>query len=265
MSLLRTDSDKVESVGWSRFDSCAVDRRDQQKFLWLLQKTKNQMKVVAELYNPNRFQDKLDKYGLCRGQAFDLKLGHDLTKHNMRQEVRRYVREMKPGLVIISPPCTLFSLLQNLNRNFQNPEANPEFLRRLIEAKVLLRFGIEIAFEVLKYGGSFVFEHPLTSRAWMDNLMQKLIQSPEVHMAACDQCQFGLRAQSGALHRKSTGFLSNNVQILDQLRRRCDGSHFHEPVLGRDEGGLRSLQAQHYPPRLVEAILRDTKCQLGNH
>ena len=263
MSLLRTDSDKVESVGWSRFDSCAVDRRDQQKFLWLLQKTKNQMKVVAELYNPNRFQDKLDKYGLCRGQAFDLKLGHDLTKHNMRQEVRRYVREMKPGLVIISPPCTLFSLLQNLNRNFQNPEANPEFLRRLIEAKVLLRFGIEIAFEVLKYGGSFVFEHPLTSRAWMDNLMQKRIQSPEVHMAACDQCQFGLRAQSGALHRKSTGFLSNNVQILDQLRRRCDGSHFHEPVLGRDEGGLRSLQAQHYPPRLVEAILKGYKMSIG--
>jgi hypothetical protein len=263
MSLLRTDSDQVESVGWSRFDSVAADSRDQQKFLWLLQKTKKQMKVVAELYNPNRFQDKLDKYGLSRGQAFDLKLGHDLTSNNMRQEVRRYVREMKPGLIVISPPCTLFSVLQNLNRQSQNPDANPEYLRRLIEAKVLLRFGIEIAFEVLKYGGSFVFEHPLTSRAWMDHLMQKLIQSPAVKMAVCDQCQFGLRALSGALHRKSTGFLSNNEQILDQLRRRCDGSHPHEPILGRDGGGLRSHQAQHYPPRLVEAILKGYKMSIG--
>jgi hypothetical protein len=71
----------------------------------------------------------------------------------------------------------LFSLLQNLTKRSPDPETNPGFLRKLIEAKVLLRFGIEIAFEVLKYGGSFLFEHPLTSRAWMDVLHDAEIDS----------------------------------------------------------------------------------------
>jgi len=177
MSLLRTDADQAESVAWSRCDSSCADRRNRQKYLWLLQRTEKQLKTVAELYNPNRFKDRLDRYGLCPGQAFDLKLGHDLTSAGMRQEVRRYVQQMKPGLVVISPPCTLFSLLQNLTKRSPDPETNPGFLRKLIEAKVLLRFGIEIAFEVLKYGGSFLFEHPLTSRAWMDVLHDAEIDS----------------------------------------------------------------------------------------
>eukprot|EP00435_Cladocopium_sp_Y103_P073784 s36_g45.t1 len=263
MSLLRTAPDQVESVGWSNLNSDNLDRAARQKYMWLLQKTEKQLKVVSELYNPNRFQDKLTKFGLCPGQAFDLKLGHDLTTTSMRQEVRRYIQEVKPGLVVISPPCTLFSLLQNLTNRNQNPEANQRFMRRLIEAKVLLRFGIEIAFEVLKYGGTFVSEHPLTSRAWMETLMQRLINHPDVQLAACDQCRHGLQGRSGLPHRKPTGFLSNNSYIIDQLGLRCDGTHDHEQVIGRDQGGLRSEQSQHYPAGLVEAILKGYKMSIG--
>ena len=262
MSLLGTAPDQVESVGWAHYDADLTDRRKRQKYLWLLQKTEKQLKVVSELYNPNRFQGKLRDFGLCPGQAFDLQLRHDLTKAGMRAEVREYVRSVKPGLVVISPPCTLFSLLQNLTKRNHSSEAE-SYLRRLIEAKVLLRFGIEIAFEVLKYGGTFVFEHPLTSRAWLETMMQKLIQHPGVHLAACDQCMYGLKALSGLFHRKPTGFLSNNVKVTDQLGRRCDGQHRHEPILGRNAGGSRSKQAQHYPEPLVEAILKGYQLSVG--
>eukprot|EP00435_Cladocopium_sp_Y103_P028086 s2384_g7.t1 len=228
MSFLRTAPDQIESVGWSHFDSTADDRSSREKYLWLLQKTEKQARIVAEL-----------------------------------QEVRRYIQDIKPGLVVISPPCTLFSLLQNLTNRSEKPESEHRYLRRLIEAKVLLRFGIEIAFEVLKYGGTFVFEHPLTSRAWMETFMQKLINHPEVHMTVGDQCRYGLRAKSGVAYRKPTGFLSNNPQVIEQLGLRCDGTHPHEMVIGRDSGGLRSRQAQHYPAGLVEAILKGYKLSIG--
>ena len=80
-----------------------------QKYFWLLKKKEKQLKVVSELYNPSRFQGKLKDFGLCRGQAFDLQLRHDLTKAGMRAEVRKYFRSVRPGRVVISPPCTLFS------------------------------------------------------------------------------------------------------------------------------------------------------------
>eukprot|EP00435_Cladocopium_sp_Y103_P033679 s671_g8.t1 len=222
MSLLRTDPAQTDCTGWSHFSSECLDPKDPakmtdrqalQKYLWLLQRTEKQVKTVSEIYNPRRFQGHVDKFGLCQGQAFDLELGHDLLDKKVRDEVRRYIQEIKPGLVVISPPCTLFSLLQNLSAAKRTPENAKIFLRRMTEAKVLLQFGIEIALEVLSYGGTFVFEHPLTSRAWSERMMQKLIQHPEVFMTACDQCRYGLRAQSGLFHRKATGFLSNNEKM----------------------------------------------------
>ena len=70
---------------------------------------------------------------------------------------------------------------------------------------------------------------------------------------------YGLRAQSGQFFKKPTGFISNNPRTIAQLGLRCDGGHHHELVIGHDQGGLRSQQsqqAQHYPPALVEAILK---------
>ena len=70
--------------------------------------TTEQLKTVAEIYNPRRFEREAKKQRLIAGEAFDLSLGHDLLNGNMRDEVRKYISTVKPGLVIVSPPCTLF-------------------------------------------------------------------------------------------------------------------------------------------------------------
>lgn len=49
MSLLRSEPEQVESLGWSRCDSKTADHRHRQKYLWLLQRIEKQMKTVAEL------------------------------------------------------------------------------------------------------------------------------------------------------------------------------------------------------------------------
>ena len=69
----------------------------------VLDKDEKQAKVVVEVFNPGRFTTESRKHRLIPGQAFDLELGSDLLKVGCRQEVRRYLQSVKPGLVIISP------------------------------------------------------------------------------------------------------------------------------------------------------------------
>lgn len=79
-----------------------------------------------------------------------------------------------------------------------------------------------------------------------------------------DQCMFDLRSSSGELHRKPTGWLTNNKEIAKSLDKQCDGSHEHQPILGAGKGGNRSRLAQHYPPKLVDTILDAYRRSISN-
>ena len=116
-----------------------------------------QARTVAEVYNPNRFGARAPKHDLNPGEAFDLELGHDLTREPSRRAVREYLHTHKPGLVCVSPPCTMLSMLQNLSEHLrqQDPEKMRIFQKRLKEAKLLLGFAIEICASVHAYGGTF--------------------------------------------------------------------------------------------------------------
>ena len=276
MNLVRTEPTKVETTGWQKLQSEAFDctserplksQKELRKYADIMGLTTEQLKTVAEIYNPQRFKREAKKQRLIAGEAFDLSLGHDLLNGNMRDEVRKYISTVKPGLVIVSPPCTLFSLLQNLNMNRRNPEALRKFLKELMRAKVLLRFGVEIIEMVMYYGGFFVFENPLTSKVWQEQSVQKLIEKDGTILVAGDQCMYGLRDVHGQRMKKPTGWLTNSKSIAERLGQRCDGGHEHQQVIGNDAGGRRSKQAQVYAPELVNAILRAYReeLKLGNY
>ena len=108
-----------------------------------------------------------------------------------------------------------------------------------------------------------MFENPLTSRAWLEQEVQQLMDLEEVILVATDQCRFDLRSIDGGLHKKPTGFLTNSPNIAEQLSKRCDGSHEHGVILGNNKGGNRARQAQAYPRLLVDAILRGYRQQLN--
>ena len=71
-----------------------------------------QLRTVAEIYNPNCFGPLTKKSGLIAGKAFDSTLGD-----NTLETVRSYVRQVRPGLVAISPPCKIYSQLHNLSKH----------------------------------------------------------------------------------------------------------------------------------------------------
>ena len=261
MSLVCTEPDQVESAGWKRFQQEVLDPKDPSKvrnskalykFAHVLGTDKDQAKVVAEVFNPNRFGPQTKRHGLVKGQSFDLELGTDLLEPRNQEMVLEYLNYVQPGLTAISPPCTLFTILQNLN----HARRTEEYLQRLRWAKELLRFATKVALLVMSYGGKFLLENPLTSKAWQEKYLNELMMDERVHLAVADQCMYGLTSIQEAPQRKPTGFTTNSEKNAKELGQRCDGQHRHEPVLGSDQGGLRSKQTQVYPKILVDAILR---------
>ena len=72
---------------------------------------------ITEVYSPERVNDVARKYGLSPGSSMDLTNGWDFSKKEHRQAAWNNIETEEPYVLIGSPPCTLFSLLQELNIN----------------------------------------------------------------------------------------------------------------------------------------------------
>ena len=213
-----------------------------------------QLKTVAEIYNPNCFGKIAKRFQLIPGRAFDLTLGDDLLQNETRQTVRDYIIRVRPGLVIVSPPCHMYSMLQNLMKNKREkfPEMMNQYLKRKRDSDKLLVFAVEICELCLSLGIHFVLEHPYSASSWKHRAMEKLLKRSDTFLAKTDQCCFGLKSQQGQPHQKPTGFLSSSSEIAQQLHRKCQGEHQHEHIIG----GHKSRRTQEYPEELRAVILR---------
>ncbi len=213
-----------------------------------------QLKTIAEIYNPGCFGRIAERYHLNAGRVFDITLGSDLRNSKTREEVKRYVRNVKPGLVLLAPPCRMYSQLQNLSKNKRetNMKLMNQYLQDRKEAQEMLEFAIEICQICLSLGIKFVLEHPYAASSWRQPKMQELLARDPVRFSRADQCQYGLRGSNGELHRKATGFATNDENIHSLLQRRCNGEHTHEHIIG----GNRSKKSQEYPQQLIQCILQ---------
>ena len=70
---------------------------------------------ITEVYSPERVAKVARRYGLVAGSSMDLTTGYDFTIEAHKRLAWKKVREEAPFLLIGSPPCTYFSMLQELN------------------------------------------------------------------------------------------------------------------------------------------------------
>ena len=70
---------------------------------------------VTEIYSPVRVNQIAAKLGLVPGYSLDLTNGWDFTSEADRKRAWKCIKETKPYMLIGSPPCTMFSMLQELN------------------------------------------------------------------------------------------------------------------------------------------------------
>jgi hypothetical protein len=167
----------------------------------------------------------------------------------------RLYEESQPELVVLSPPCTEFSRLQDLNRYLHGDnyrELHDELKRRAVKH---LEFCFRFAKMQMRKGRYFLFEHPAGASSWNEPCVQQLLKLPGVEVTEADQCQFGLVIpdpngdNKPAL--KPTRFASNSWLLLEELTRRCPRDHEHQPLMGG-----RAAAAAEYPPDLCHAICR---------
>lgn len=143
---------------------------------------------VAEVFSVPRICKMAQKLGLSSGGSYDILTGWDLSSEVQRKELRAKLTQMKPRFVMISPPCGPYSQLQGLNKH----QDLKQWLKKLQEAKQLMRFGMDIAEDQVKRGDLFGFEHPYGAKSWNDPSVDRVLKLDGVQQVVFDQCMYGL-------------------------------------------------------------------------
>ena len=148
------------------------------------------------------------------------KRSYNLLDAKDEARVRELIKRDRPRLIVASPPCTLFSILQNLNA-----PPSPVEMEKGIH---LFDVAIRLCQFQMKRGGLFLLEHPKTSKAWRLPAAVDLQHTAGVWEMVIDQCQYGLKTQDAwgeGFAMKPTKFLTNSPAIAAKLARRCCGGH----------------------------------------
>ena len=199
--------------------------------------------TIVELYSPPRVVEEARKRGLRAELSIDLTTGYDLSMPEQKEHVKRELAKRKPKLLVTSPPCTKFSPLQNLRKDWETFEEEWHGAVNHVD------FSMECLEEQLHRGGHGLHEHPDTATSWTLPSVQNYLNHDEIILVKSHQCRFGLRVHQG-LNRKSTLFATSCDAIAVNLQRLCECELPHEPLVG----GLPKA-AETYPPKLVQAMI----------
>ncbi len=235
---------------------------------------------VAEIYSQPRIAQEAalreyDGVKLIPGWSLDLttedpKTGEawDLSKKEVQKRVKKLIKDTEPFVVIGSPPCTMFSTLQELSRSRRNAK---KYEKAMDEAREHIRFCIEVYKMQLKANRYFMHEHPEHATSWGMPEMIELMMQPGVERTSCDMCAYGMTAvdkQGEALAKKGTTVVSNSSEILKRVSKRCSNSgaardadkHRHADLCN---GGAK--QCQVYPKKFCRAVCAGVAAQKKLH
>ena len=185
---------------------------------------------IAEVFSPPRIASEGEKRGFESVGSFDLQTGWDLSRPDDRRQMWRQLHDQKPLLIVLCPPCTMFSILQELNFWKMDPGKVMMLLGTGLEH---LEVSAAIARWQVKNDRYFLYEHPDGARLWSEACIQRLQELEGVVRIRVDMCMFGLNVTGDGLNKKPTGILSNCPGIVKKLNLQCDGTHFHVPLINR--------------------------------
>ena len=198
--------------------------------------------------------------GLPVAAPIDIKLdGTDLLNPKVRAEIESHIDLMDPYCVTFAPVCGPWGSWSRLNLQ-RGEETREAILQQRDAWYPCLKWIERMVRKRMARGRKFLVENPWPSELWNTLCMDKLIcEAPmdvetgePLELVRGDQCEFGLcDQQNGLPHLKPTGFMTASSGIKNNVQRRCNGNHTHQPL----EGGRRTRLAQHWPQALCRAII----------
>ena len=109
---------------------------------------------------------------------------YDLLNAKDQQAIRRLVKRDRPHTIVLSPPCTAFSIANQSVIDISTWN----------KAVEMIRFAVELCEMQRKSWRHFVFEQPRSARSWNPPLVQEVLMREGVHVAEFHQCEYGLEA-----------------------------------------------------------------------
>jgi len=208
---------------------------------------------LMEVYSPPRMVAVAKQVGLRAELSVDLLTGWNLLDPEVRLNVVQEIHRRRPRVLMMSPPCTWFSGLMNLNWKKIKPVVREQALR---DATLHLEFCMLLADLQASHGRGWVFEHPDRAKSW-NNAKVKDLLCTNALVARFDQCMFGLVSKVDKLAmRKRTRFMTNVTEVHTKFHNCfCGQDHDHVSVQGSEGGEKRSVWAQRYPLALCEAAV----------
>jgi hypothetical protein len=209
---------------------------------------------LVEIHSPARMVPMARTHGLRAELSVDLLTGWDLLNLEVRVRLVQEIKQRRPKVLMMSPPCTWFSQLMNLNWGKIKPVVREQ---AFLDATLHLEFCMLLADLQASQGRGWAFEHPDGAMSWRNTKVEAVLGEGAM-VARFDQCMFGLMSKVDKIPmRKRTKFMTNMTPLYAAFDKKfCDCGHDHQVVQGSEGSEKRSVWAQRYPPALCEAALR---------
>ena len=209
---------------------------------------------IAEFYSPPRVLATAKAMGRVGNLSLDLETGWDFRCDALRTLSLQLFTALLIELVILSPPCTMFSQLQWLWN--VKKMTRLVFERRMSEAKSYVNHSMDCARIQHAAGRKFVFEHPARALSWDEPAVKNMAALDGVQVVTVDQCMLGLTSMSGIPMRKRTKLMTNCHVLASRFRTvgLCDRSHKHQVIQGAEGGVRRSVWSQRYPCLMCQLL-----------
>ena len=213
---------------------------------------------VAEAFSPPRMAAMATRLGYKSGFSLDL-TGQDeegrtwdLSDKVMQDAALDLLDKHQPHLLVVSPPCTWFSTLMNLNIGKMQQE---HVWQNLEQAIGHVAFAVLLCMRQAAAGRKYVFEHPAGASSWAMGIMNKLYIVADGVRVTFDFCMLGMTSkdeQGEAPVMKKTAVVTNSKKLAEALRQcQCDHSHRHVVLLGG-----KAKACQRYPDEFCELVCK---------
>ena len=210
---------------------------------------------VAEFYSQPRVVPQAQKQGMRAQLSLDIITGWNFLCKRVRSISLELLQLPMIVVLILSPPCTVFSDIQRL-WNIKK-YAKDVWASRWADGMCLLDHSMECAEMQVKMNNIFVFEHPVRATSWSQASVKRVAAIPGVDSITIDMCMLGLVSKvEGLPMRKRTRIMTNSKPLLQLLKgKRCDKSHDHRLIWGYEGGQTRTSWAQIYPKPFVDLLV----------
>lgn len=134
----------------------------------------------------------------------DLTNGWNFEFDEDRKRAWKLIKETQPYIVIGSPPCTMFSNLQqlSLHAHRHDPQWLDFFAGEEKKAVAHIDFCMLLYRCQMRNGRHFLHERPWGASSWKLDSVVEILNDEKVWVAQTDMCRFGMTSH---IHEKGRG------------------------------------------------------------